>query len=319
MNSDAINKKHVVILGAAGFVGRACVRAFSRLNSEYEISCVVKKEILELGNVKQIVGDIRDFNSRWLPSAPHVIVHLAVKQIDSDGSGYWDINVNGTEKILNNLNKYTLGLIYNSSMSVYGQDEQNNVAEERVCNPTTLLSQSRYAAENLVLALSEKKNISAYLMRPRFVIGRGDQFVLPKLKSLAEKRISLNNGEPCYSVIHIDDYAQVITSLATNMYEKGSNRILRTALNIGYAEPLSLRDILFGLAKIEPKFSIPISASVLRILHHIPILSLDQLAIRLDLIGLSHFGNTQKLQQLLKLPLLQRSPLDALAQAISEM
>ncbi len=319
MSDDAINKKHVVILGAAGFVGRACVRAFTKLNSEYEISCVVRKEIPELGSVKQIIGDIRNFDSRRLPNTPHVIVHLAVKQIDSDGSGYWDINVNGTDAILNNLNEYTLGVIYNSSMSVYGQDEQNNITEECVCNPTTLLSQSRYAAENLILAQSEKKNISAYLMRPRFVIGCGDQFVLPKLKSLAEKRISLNNGKPRYSVIHIDDYAQVITSLTTNMHEKENNKILRTALNIGYAEPLPLRDILFGLAKLEPKFSIPISASVLRILHRIPIPSLEQLATRLDLIGLSHFGNTQKLQQLLKLPLLQRSPLDALAQAISEM
>ncbi|HET8707639.1 MAG TPA: NAD(P)-dependent oxidoreductase, partial [Pseudomonadales bacterium] len=238
---------HVVILGAAGYVGRACVRAIQRRADEYRLTTLVRKSQESEPAPNLIVGDIRQFEPGWLPREPHVIVHLAVKQLDSDNSGYEDINVNGTQRIMQNLNEFTRGVIYNSSMSVYGQDEQENIDEDAECIPTTALSRSRFAAEQAVLNGAKARNISAAVLRPRFVIGQGDQFVLPKLKSLAQRKITLNDGRPQYSIIHVDDYAEIILALV-RVIQPETAEVVQQAFNIGYRKPISLQEILFSLS-----------------------------------------------------------------------
>jgi len=312
------NVNHIVVLGAAGFVGQACLRAAARQHEALAVTALVRSARTSTEQVRFIRGDIRSFDPSWLPQTPHVIIHLAIKQIDFDQSGFDAINIGGTERILDCMNSFTQGIIYNSSMSVYGQDAQCNIPETAPCQPTTDLSRSRYAAEQIVLRKAEKKKISAAVMRPRFVIGQGDQFVLPKLKSLALRKLTINQGASLFSVIHVDDYAELLLALATKMLQQPPGSI-RDAYNVGYAEPLALRDILFALCGAAPKFSLPVSAAVLNWLHRMPIRALDQIATRLELVGLSHFGDTTRLQQVLNLPQLQRSPMLALQQAINEM
>ncbi len=242
-------------------------------------------------------------------------MHFANKQIDRDGSGFGD-NVDGTQKLLARLPAHCLGIIYGSSMSVYGAGKQENITEDVKCQPQSPLAKSRYRVEQLVFQYAKDHHQWAISCRPRFIIGRGDNFLLPGLSKMFKKGLSVGNGQQVFSIIDVDDYAQILLQLAS--YIAGPVPSRQIAVNVSYRQPVSLNSIERIMSATERKiWRLPVSAWILKSLNgRHPRLSpmIDKLA----LIGLSHSGNVERLRNLIggSSSILDQNPLIKIQSAV---
>lgn len=278
----------------------------------------VRAQVRHLGqaptgsNIVVLPGDLDTIHPDLFPQTPHVLVHLAVKNIDEDGSGYIKTNVNGNSKLLSHCNEYTKGIIYSSSLSVLGQGEQNNVSNLEPVKPETALAVSRALAEKQILRSAEHLSISAYCLRPRFILGENDRFVLPALKNLAKKGLLIGSGQQQYSIIDVQDYAHIILELAQRCMT--STSVEQLPLNIGYQSPISY-SCMYNLLR---KQNIPSNRSrrlpspmlMATVLKLVPLNKCRTIATQLQLIGASHFSDITETQKRLQSSILLKDSKD---------
>jgi len=290
---------HIVLLGTTGYVGTAIVRQVSKTGGgTTKTTALVRDHKKNLpASIDQVIGALPEVPSRLMPDDPHVIVHFATKNIDQDSSGFRTVNIDGTRQLMNKLNSATRGVIYGSSLSVYGRNPQNGHDESRLLAPNTHLAKSRVDAERIVLQTSTKHNISAAVLRPRFILGRGDRFTLPGLLSLTRKGRSVGSGEQQFTIIDVDDYANIVLKLAEQMLTASTP--FRESLHIGYRRPLSMTDIVACLCRVfdleQPQKRIPTPKMLPALLRFLPHEGSRALAIKLELVGFSHVVSVEAL------------------------
>lgn len=273
-------------------VGRVRVRALLRRPDS-----LPEHDFLE-----KVTGSLEQLPSDLTPDAPFVLVHLAVKQFDRDGSGFEAVNVAATRELLRQLGPGARGVLYASSMSVYGQGAQEGVDEDHVPTPDMPLARSRRQAEMEIDAWSRRTHIPAFLMRPRFVIGEGDRYVMPGLFRMIGDRVRLSNGRQRYSFIDVDDYARLMLQLSEHLFQHSeSGAVGAQALNVGYTRPLAFDTVARllrqaqGLPDVRWRWPLPVVPAATRWLRHTSNQGWQQWATRLELLGLSHWGDVRAL------------------------
>jgi nucleoside-diphosphate-sugar epimerase len=316
----------LVITGANGFVGRALLRSVATQTPDLLIVALVRSEIASQQieklpiNLTLIRGSLQQLPSDFLPQTPHVLVHLAVKQIDRDGSGFEKDNVEGTRNLLSQVNDRTLGIIYNSSLSVYGEEPQREINESTPVNPQTPLARSRAASEMLIEKYMTDRDRWALLLRPRFVLGNGDRFVLPGLLKLSSRRIGISNGEQRFSIIDVDDYGTILLRLAIHIAQNNTDP-QQQVLNVGYRQPVSFNEVIEALKEryplSNPLMKIPTPPWLIHSFQKAP--KLQSLAVKLSLIGCDRYADTSKLSALVGEDIVGRSPQIALKRAVNEL
>ena len=292
----------VLLLGGSGFVGRALLRelALRARSSPVRVRALLRRPeaLPDLPFLEKAQGSLEAPPRDLEPARPYVLVNLAVKQLDPGRTGYLSTNVLATGGLLDGLSSRCTGVLYGSSMSVYGQGEQDGVSEEAPIAPTTPLSQSRAMAEERIFAFAELRGIAALALRPRFVIGDGDRFVIPGIMGLVERRVRVGTGAQRFSIIDVADYARVIASLALHVASSAGDP-LRRAFNVGYTRPVTFAELTGVLAGAlhapGPRWHVPVSPGLARALRLIPSRQADGLATRMELVGLSHWGDARAL------------------------
>lgn len=230
---------------------------------------------------------------------PHVLVHFAVKQIDNDGSGFQLTNIEGTRSLLAQTNPHTLGVIYGSTLSVLGQGAQQAVTENAPISPETDLAKSRAAAEELCYQWGERNDRVAYGLRPRFILGRHDRFVLSGLAKLVRKRQGVGHGQQQFSVINVEDYTRVILALVRRI--NADSAAEQTPLNVGYRETVRFCDLQYFLAEAlgvdaMPTKRIPNFRWLPWLMRLLPVPGMAQKATQLELIGFDHYSDVSALE-----------------------
>jgi nucleoside-diphosphate-sugar epimerase len=318
----------LIVTGANGFIGNALLHGIARHMPDLSVIALVRSEVaceqltklpikltLRRGSLQQLPSDL-------LPQTPHVLVHLAVKQIDRNGRGFDEDNIDGTRRLLSQVNNYTWGIIYNSSLSVYGEDPQRGINESVPLNPQTALARSRAAAEQLIREHMAAHNRWALLLRPRFVLGRGDRFVLPGLLGLSRKGLSVGSGQQRFSIINVDDYAAILLHLAHHIAQQPECP-QQQALNVGYRTPVRFADLIDALREryslTAPRVTIAVPVWLIRICTRLPIPALQYIARKLSLIGLDHYADTCALAGLVGNDIVGRSPQTALRRAVAAL
>lgn len=319
------------LTGATGYVGRAILRHCDAMpEGAVSVRALARseKQVLDRMNwsslpdwLEVIPGRLPEVPDSFCPNNDHVVVHYGVKQIDHDGRGFNETNVEGTQRLLGATNARTLGIIYGSTLSVLGQGAQKNVFETAPMNPQTLLAETRAEAEETCYEWGARKHRSAFGLRPRFILGASDQFVLPGLAKLAAKGQIVGTGDQEFSVISVEDYAHIIVSLSAYIYLATDTE--QRALNVGYRQPVSfaeLQEVIAAAIGENPKKikRIPVYRWLPTIMRWLPIEGIDQKATQLELVGFDHSGDIRELEKRIGCDVVEKSASEVVKKVVAD-
>ncbi len=305
----------IVLLGGTGFVGRAVLRrVLASGGGDTQVHALVRNDVELPAPVRKFVGSLERLPEGLFFKDPHVVVHLATKQFDGDGRGFGD-NVSNAVRLLAALPASTRGLVYGSSASVYGQGNLHAVTETAPLAPETPLAVSRRDTERVLLGGGEQAGRSVYVLRPRIIVGQGDAHTLPGLSRFFAKGLMLGSGEQRLTLLHVDDYADIILRLARRAQQGPA---VQCALNAGYREPVRFRELAKALGA-QPRLTVPASRQAYSFLRRVPSSKLRALITRLELFGLSHHLDVSRLAQIVGQDLIHKDPRAAVVRARAEL
>lgn len=222
-----------------------------------------------------------------------IVFHFASCLNTENEQQYDEVNLMGTKNLLEHLQGRIHTFIYGSSMSVYGQGPFERVGEENSKRPETALAKSRLKAEQAICEASQLESFNAYLMRPRFILGRRDRSTLPALEKMTKYPFRLGDEKQKFSFIGVDDYVSLMMGLVQkHLKDQG----ICEAYNVSYSKPLALERFLHHLSpkRAAAKIKLPIRLliQILRVLSIKP-----KLKVQLQLVGLSQALSVDKLQR----------------------
>jgi len=204
--------KKVFITGSTGVVGMKILEKLSKL--EVETHALVRsdegKRIVEAYNAKPIFGDVLESSLEEKIGNADLVFHVAgVNQMCSKNpSSMFNVNIKGTENVINGANKAKVeSFVYTSSAVSIGEDA-GSLGNETSTHRGSFFSkyeESKYLAEEN--AFNMKKNFKFVSINPSSVQGPGRTSGTAKILKYV-----LNSRSPFLiknyiSVVDIDDCA----------------------------------------------------------------------------------------------------------------
>lgn len=339
----------LILTGGTGYVGRAILRQVALQKGRVKVRMLAGSaaQVCEGMGWPRLPAWLSLFPGR-LPAVPPelfaadspaaepaVLVHFGVKQIDTDGTGFYDTNVAGTAALLAATPSWVTAVLYGSTLSVLGAGAQREVCESLEWAPASRLADSRAEAERLCLDWGRQRGASAFALRPRFILGEEDQYVIPALIKLAQRGMRVGSGRQRFSIIEVNDYARIVLGLAEhclNPCSSGFRLPQQRPLNIGYQAPVSFNTLMHtarqGIKGRHrsgvwlPWWNSSWMESVHRWLLKVPVSAMEKVLTQLALVGFDHYGDTSTVRDLLRNTevesVLNRSEKDALQQAMQD-
>ena len=217
---------NICLIGASGFVGTRLIELLKQ-NSNYQFINIDKNNSSVNPEIT-VIADVRDKKIlKTLLQGQDVVVLLAAEHRDdvSPTSLYYDVNVEGTQNVLEAMDACGIKkIIFTSSVAVYGLNK-NNPSEEHSVAPFNHYGKSKWQAEEVLREWyennSEKKTLA--IIRPTVIFGernRGNVYNLLKQISsgLFVKIGSCNNIK---SMAYVGNVASLLVYLIEN--EQGYN------------------------------------------------------------------------------------------------
>ncbi|MBF0386301.1 MAG: NAD-dependent epimerase/dehydratase family protein [Candidatus Omnitrophica bacterium] len=208
----------ILVTGANGFIGRACVAALVARGHEVDAL-----DLADTGCFSTI--GINSFHACDI-TAPFtiagvfdVVVHLAAYNIthvgDTDPAIYDRVNVNGTANVLAGID--TRRFVFLSTSKVYGRD-QAVITEESLIAPSQPYEKSKLKAEGLLL--NARKDGGLVILRSVNVFGPGqpEKAVIPIFCAQAMQNAPVKVVAPRGSwlqFVYIDDLVRALVLAAS--------------------------------------------------------------------------------------------------------
>ena len=185
------------------------------------------KELLSRKDISLIIGDIND-NAVEFDNAYDYIIHAAsganAESFANDPIGVFNANVIGTEKLLNNIDKFgCTSMVFVSSFTVYGCDTKEVPVIDEMYRgrddwnlDSSCYAYGKKAAELLCVAATKKYGYPIKIVRPGFVYGDSspmDNRVYAEIiRNLAEmKNISMKSSGMLFrSMVYVTDVVRGI-------------------------------------------------------------------------------------------------------------
>lgn len=193
VNCEQLKNKKILVTGANGLIASYIVDTLLWLDDNWQYNT----EIYVLARSKEKIAN-RFFEHYHDPHL-HVIVQDVTNPILCDSCIFDYVvhaacsahplaysktpveiiraNINGTENILNYLQKNKGKLLFISSSEVYGENYDNDVLREdmygyiNINNPRSCYSESKRAAETLCVSYSHEFGVESCFVRPGFIFG----------------------------------------------------------------------------------------------------------------------------------------------------
>jgi GDP-4-dehydro-6-deoxy-D-mannose reductase len=220
-----------LVTGAAGFIGRALVRALAEAGHE----------VLTLGRHD---GDVAE-TATWarFGAADHVF-HLAARSYvpDSwrDPAGFLHTNATGTARALDYCAAHGAHLVL-ASAYVYGVPARLPIREDDPVAPSNPYAESKVAAEQLCVAHAAQTGLPVTIVRPFNVFGPGQRpaFLIPTIvdQVLSGGEIRIKDLAPRRDYVFLDDLVAAL--IATMAQPKGSR-----VFNIGSGVSHSVAEVI---------------------------------------------------------------------------
>lgn len=179
--------KTILVTGATGLIGKLCVK--SLLNSGYNTQVIAlvrdeEKAINFLGESKRLTYLVQDINQR-INTTRRVdyIIHAASTTSSKDfvekpvETIYTAIN--GSRNVLEFAkNKRLEGMVYLSSLEIYGVNEKENIKEEDygyidILNPRSSYSESKKMVETMCISYGTEYGVPVKIARLAQTFGAG--------------------------------------------------------------------------------------------------------------------------------------------------
>lgn len=238
----------VLITGGTGLLGKALI---GTAGSKYEITAtfVGKYEIADTKQVKYKKLDIQDREGylRLLQDfRPEVTIHTAGMNspdyVERNNSEAWDINVRGTQNVINACKKLNSKFIYISSNAIY--DGKNApYREDANAKPLTYYGQIKLEGEQV----TKKSNVIWAIVRPILMYGWNYTFERPNVVTngivrLRKKEKFFVYDDVYYNPLYYYNCAQAIWAVI----EKDKFEIF----NVGGKDRVSIYELMKEVARV---------------------------------------------------------------------
>lgn len=225
-----------VVTGASGFIGRHLVEELQRSMT------VVSPR-----------GDIREASFYAELGRADVVFHLAaqsnVPQSTRDPAGTWDVNANGTLRLLEWARRTDAGrVVFVSTAHVYGKPERPRVDEAHPTHPATPYGASKLAGEALVRSYQATYGLQGAIVRPfnMYGPGQGAGFLVPDvlLQLRAGKDLVVGDTRPIRDFTYVSDAIDLLVRAGTRKEAAGAT------LNLGSGVGHRVADVIEAALKV---------------------------------------------------------------------
>ena len=213
-----LSSKRVFITGATGFIGGALALRLAEDGARVVglARSPAKGAFLERAGVEVIQGDITaPERMRAVIAGSDVVFHLAAAAGGSRGSVMAEVNVRGTENVLEAARAAGVTrFVHVSTISVYGYDRQGVVSEDAPLRPTgDAYGDTKAAGERLAL----KSDLPVAVVRPAQVYGPRSAPWTLRMLALTRWFVPLvgDGGGACHP-IYIDDLIDLLVLAGTH-------------------------------------------------------------------------------------------------------
>ncbi|MFW2331332.1 MAG: NAD-dependent epimerase/dehydratase family protein, partial [Nitrospinota bacterium] len=181
----------IFITGGGGFLGRYIVRMLVKRGDQVTTFSRNRYEHLSSLDVKQVVGDINDYDKLSHELRHHdAIIHLASKVgIWGDYDSYRKVNLDGTMNVIKAALECEIEkVVYTSTPSVVFDGKPHSAIDERKGYSKKFYcayQKSKMLAEEAIL-LANSANLATVAIRPHLVWGPEDNNLIPRLIARAK-------------------------------------------------------------------------------------------------------------------------------------
>ncbi len=204
----------ILVTGGTGFTGKALVKRL--LDDGHEVVSLDYKEHIKTDEIREwgakvIIGSVTD--KKIVEEAMQgvdIVQHLAAafREMDVPESYYDEVNVGGTQNVLDSAVKHKVKrFIYCSTCGVHGNIDNPPANENAPIQPADYYQKSKYKAEPIVNSYYKNKGLKTVIIRPTAIYGPGDPerfFMI--FKHVAKGHFPMfGNGKTFYHPVYIDN------------------------------------------------------------------------------------------------------------------
>ncbi len=252
-----------LVTGANGFTGSYLVK--NLLSKGYTVRALVRKssnlDLLRGLEVEYVYADLaKDEITKDMMKNVDVVYHVgaAFRTEGVPKSYFWDVNVEGTRKLLEaakeaNVKKF----VHCSTVGVQGDIKNPPAKETHPYNPGDYYQESKLDGEKLALKFFKEKGLKGTVVRPVGIYGPGDTRFLKLFKFINNGKFRMiGDGNVLYHLTYVEDLVEGFVLAGES--EKSINEIF----TIGGNSYLTLKELVEKIAKVldkpVPKSSIPV-------------------------------------------------------------
>jgi nucleoside-diphosphate-sugar epimerase len=252
-----------LVTGANGFTASYVCKQL--INKGYQVRGLVRKNadmsLIDGDPIDFVYGDLatdNDFSP--IMEGVDVVYHIAAAYRTENVSRkyFWDVNVEGTRKLLEAAKKANVKrFVHSSTVGVQGDIKNPPATEEAPYNPGDYYQESKVDGEKLVLEFYRKEKLPISVVRPVGIYGPGDTRFLKLFKRINSGKFRMiGNGNVLYHMTFVKDLARGFILAG----EK--NEAIGKVFTIGGEGYLTLSELVSKIALILnkpiPKFKVPV-------------------------------------------------------------
>jgi nucleoside-diphosphate-sugar epimerase len=287
-----------LVTGGAGFIGSHLVdRLLDEGNSVTILDNLFtgKKENVDVG-ASFVLGDILDPQLDYLYEDIDTVFHLAAltrPQVSIlEPESFNKVNVEGTLKVVRNCVEYNSKLVFVSSSSLYGEQEQYPTPEDAVPHPMSPYALTKLIGEQYCKLYEVLDGLKANYIRPFNVFGLrqnpagGYAAAVPAfIEALSQNKPGniTGDGEQRRDFTYVDDVVDLII-------KAGESEVYGEAFNAGAGNNHSINELYNVISKVmgkdippkhiepvvEPHTTLADTSKGLRLLGWTPKVSLEE-------------------------------------------
>jgi nucleoside-diphosphate-sugar epimerase len=201
----------VALTGATGYTGSRLAAALSARGDH--VAALVRAGSPRYGlppGVRVVEGDLGNPSAlSELVDACDAVLHVAAvyRTAGHPDSYYRDVNVGGTERLLEAAARGGVGLfVHTSTVGVHGHVEHPPADESAPYAPGDVYQQTKAEAEALALRFHRGRGLPVVVVRPGAIYGPGERRLLKLFKAIARGYYAIvGSGDAYYHPVYVDD------------------------------------------------------------------------------------------------------------------